>query len=259
MRVTVCELPHQPDLLEPAWAALCAHTRAQRSELVVLPEFAFVEPVWLHEPFDDTRWRMLVVQSDTWLERLQELGAAVAVGARPILVDRQPYNEAFRWSRDGSLKSIRRKGYLTEEPDGWEGRWLKRCIAEFPVFREGELEFGVNFCTELWSLDTDSGYTRHGVHVIVSPRATAAATTVKWLALGAFAAARCGSYSLSSNQVHADGSCGGVGWIIGPDGEHLARTSPEQPFCTVNIDLTAAVAAQAIHPRHMVADPGRTP
>jgi N-carbamoylputrescine amidase len=259
MRVTVCELPHGPGPLAAAWAALCAHTQAQRSELIVLPEFAFVEPVKTHGLFDDTRWRKLVVQSDTWLERLHELGSSVVIGARPILVGGQPYNEAFRWSRGGSMMPIRRKPCLPEEPGGWEGRWLQRCIAEFPVFREREQEFGVNFCTELWSLDTDSGYTEHGVHVIVSPRATAAETTVKWLALGAFAAARCGAYILSSNQVHADGSCGGVGWIIGPGGEHLASTSPDQPFRTVDIDLTAAMAAQARLRHRVVADSGCSP
>ena len=37
MRVTVCELPHETEALAAAWAALCEHTRAQESELVLLP------------------------------------------------------------------------------------------------------------------------------------------------------------------------------------------------------------------------------
>ena len=46
MRVTVCELPHEPAALEHAWEALCAHTSRQASELVLVPEFALVDPVW---------------------------------------------------------------------------------------------------------------------------------------------------------------------------------------------------------------------
>ena len=52
MRVTVCELPHEPAALEAAWAALCEHTSRESSELVLLPEFAMVEPVWEAEQFD---------------------------------------------------------------------------------------------------------------------------------------------------------------------------------------------------------------
>ena len=55
MRATVCELPYQPHLLEAAWVALCAHTHSAQSELVLLPEFAFVEPVWESLPADPAR------------------------------------------------------------------------------------------------------------------------------------------------------------------------------------------------------------
>jgi predicted amidohydrolase len=69
------------------------------------------------------------------------------------------------------------------------------------------------------------------------------------------AAARSGAYSLSSNRIHDDGSCGGVGWVISPDGELLARTSPEQPARTVDLDLAAAAAAKASYPRYVFREP----
>ena len=56
MRVTVCELPHEPKALDASWAALCEHTERNNSELVLLPEFAMVEPVWESERFDPARW-----------------------------------------------------------------------------------------------------------------------------------------------------------------------------------------------------------
>jgi N-carbamoylputrescine amidase len=45
MRVTVCELPHDPAGVADAWAGLCRHTAEHASELVLLPELAFVDPV----------------------------------------------------------------------------------------------------------------------------------------------------------------------------------------------------------------------
>ena len=56
MRVTVCELPHEPEALAAAWAALCKHAEQHASELVLLPELAFMDPVWEAERFDPTRW-----------------------------------------------------------------------------------------------------------------------------------------------------------------------------------------------------------
>ena len=44
MRVTVCELPHEPEALATAWTALCEHTVRHASELVLLPELAMIDP-----------------------------------------------------------------------------------------------------------------------------------------------------------------------------------------------------------------------
>ncbi|MFI8615063.1 carbon-nitrogen hydrolase family protein [Acidovorax sp. NPDC077693] len=253
MRATVCELPHLPALLDRAWAALCAHTRAERSTLVLLPEFAFVEPVWETLPPDPARWDAAVALSDAWQARLHELGADWVVGARPVTVGGRRLNEGFAWSRLGGYTPLRRKFHLPDEPGGWEAHWFERGDAAFPRFDAGALAFGLNICSELWALDTYGDYAAlGGVQAILSPRATAAATTAKWQAVGTVAAARTGAYSLSSNRVDtAAGTYGGAGWVICPDGALLARTSPAQPFCTVDLDLQAPAAAQATYPRYV--------
>ncbi len=84
MRVTVCELSHQPGPLAVSWASLCEHTRQHRSELVLLPEFAFVEPVWETDRFDSLLWATAEATCNTWLRRLPELQASHVVGARPV-------------------------------------------------------------------------------------------------------------------------------------------------------------------------------
>jgi N-carbamoylputrescine amidase len=253
VRVTVCELPHQRERLAAAWAALCEHTARHRSELVLLPEFAFVEPVWESESFEAARWDAAVAACGEWLHRLPELQATYVVGARPVTVADQPFNEGFLWSSGGTVVPLRRKYFLPDEPGGWETRWFARGDREFPRFTAGNLSFGLNICTELWALETYGAYASLNVQAILSPRATAAATTDKWLAAGTVAAVRSGAYSLSSNRVHADGTYGGAGWIISPDGELLAKTSSQEPFSTLEIDLDAAAAAQRTYPRYAFA------
>ena len=72
-------------------------------------------------------------------------------------------------------------------------------------------------------------------------------------ARGVVAAVRSGAFSLSSNRVDSTGACGGVGWIISPNGEILATTSAEAPIVTVDIDLTAPIAARYQYPRYVFA------
>jgi hypothetical protein len=62
---------------------------------------------------------------------------------------------------------------------------------------------------------------------------------------------RSGAFSLSSNRVDPTGACGGVGWIIDPAGCILALTTPEAPFATMDIDLSAVAAAKNQYPRYV--------
>jgi len=253
MRVTVCELPHEPRALSAAWADLRQHTERYASELVLLPEFAMVDPVWETELFDRGKWAAAEALSDAWTLRLSELQAVYVVGTRPVSINDARFNQGYVWSAGRGLVPLRRKFFLPAEPGNWETTWFERGDQAFPVYQAGALSFGLNICTELWALDTYAAYSATGVQVILSPRATAAATTEKWLSVGVVAAVRSGAYSLSSNRVDPTGACGGVGWIIAPDGEILATTSAEAPFATVNIDLAAPIAARDQYPRYVFA------
>jgi N-carbamoylputrescine amidase len=248
VRVTVCELPHDPDALAAAWAGLCQHTTRHRSELVLLPEFALVEPVWEEEQFDQARWDAVVARSDAWLERLAELGAGHVVGTRPASIAGRPFNQGYLWSPTGGLTPLRRKFLVPDDPGCWEARWFDRGDPAFPAFRAGDLTFGLNICTELWALETYGAYVEQGVQVILSPRATSVATAAKWLSVGVVAAVRSGAFSVSSNRVDPTGACGGRSWIISPEGQVLATTSSEAPFATLDLDLGASADARAGYP-----------
>lgn len=248
MRVTVCELPNEPVALAAAWAALCEHARLHASELVLLPEFSMVDAVWQAEAFDGARWAVAQAASDAWRQRLPELGAAHVVGTRPFTIDGRPFNQGFLWSASGDLVPLRRKYFMPDEPGGWEARWFDRGDSEFGRYSAGDWSFGLNICSELWALETYAAYAEHGVQIILSPRATGASTIARWLALGVVAAVRSAAFSLSSNRVDPTGAFGGVGWIIDPYGNILARTAPDAPFATVDIDLSVPAAAREGYP-----------
>jgi N-carbamoylputrescine amidase len=251
MRITVCELPHEPEALATAWTGLCQHTVENSSALVLLPEFAMVEPVWESELFDGARWNAAEARSDVWLQRLDELGVAHVVGTRPVTIDGRRFNEGYLWSAAEGLTPLRRKFFLPTEPGNWETRWFEKGDSAFPEFHADELSFGLNICTELWALETYASYAAGSVQAIMTPRATGAATTAKWLSAGVVAAVRSGAFSVSSNRVDPTGACGGVGWIISPDGKILATTTREDPFATVDIDIALAAAARNTYPRYV--------
>ena len=75
------------------------------------------------------------------------------------------------------------------------------------------------------------------------------------VAIGAAAAAGvAGAYCLASNRsaVPGDGAnLGGLGFICDPEGNVLATTTPDTPFVTADIDLTAADRAKDTYPRYV--------
>src|SRR4029077_13144889 len=203
------------------------------------------------ERFDPVHWSAVVAHSAARIRHLAELRAPYVIGTRPVTIDGRPFNQGFAWTVDGGVIPLRRKFFLPSEPGTWEARWFDRGDPAFPDFRAGALRFGLNICTELWALETYPAYAGRSVHAILSPRATGAATTEKWLSVGVVAAVRSGAFSLSSNRVEPSGACGGVGWIIDPEGRILATTSTETPFATVDIDLSACAAARRAYPRYV--------
>src|SRR5262245_42397238 len=135
MRATVCELPHEGEALEAAWAGLCAHASRAGSEVVVLPERAFAPPVWLAERFVPVGWTVAEAHHARWERRFGELGATWVIGTRPVSEAGAHYNEAFLWSAGTGSVRLRRKYLLPDEAGGWEARWFSRGDAEFSRFQ----------------------------------------------------------------------------------------------------------------------------
>ncbi len=253
MKVTVCQLPDPPEGFEEVWEALCAHTRAERPQLVLLPEMIFHTWVAWTKRVEPDEWQAAVVSHDEWLMRVDELGAPFVVGSRPITTgEGVRHNQAFIW-HDGEVQDGHTKYYLPEEPGFWEATWYEPGDGAFDPEQVGELTAGFMICTDMWFTEHARGYARSGAQLILAPRATEASSRDKWLAGGRAAAVMSGAYCLSSNREGESNGVAyaGMGWVIDPDGLVLAKTSSETPFVTVDIDPEAANKAKETYPRYV--------
>ncbi len=256
MRVTVCELPNRPDDLERAWHALVGHARSEQSDFVLLPEMPFAPWLASAPEVQPDAWLEAVATHDGWMPRLEELGADVVAGTRPVIEDGVRLNRAFFHRAGQGTEVGHAKTFLPDEAGFHEARWYSRGATRFtPVGGVAAPLAGFLICTELWFFDRAREYMRQGVELLLNPRATLIGSIDKWLAGGRAAAAVSGAYCLSSNfSGAAEGGqmWGGQGWVIDPEeADVLGVTSPEQPFLTVEIDLERARRAKSTYPRYV--------
>lgn len=261
LNVTVCQLQSDPHGLRADWEQLVTHVRETASDLVLLPEMPFYAwPFW-RESFVPDVWQATLAAHDAWEPRLAELAPAVVLGSRPVERQGQRLNRGFCWfpNAENPLQLGHSKVYLPDEAGFWEASWYARGDGSFDVEEielpdQSTLCAGYLICTELWFMHAARAYGQSGAHLLLTPRATERRTVDKWLAGGRAAAVIAGAYSLSSNHFWPGDkpvSLGGFGWVIGPDGEVLALTTPSQPFATITIDLARAERAKHTYPRYV--------
>ena len=255
MRLTVCELPNDPDDFARAWQRLVEHVSERQSDLVLLPEMPFFR--WLSQTneVDPAEWERSVGAHDEWISKLDQLAPATVVSSRPSIEDGRPRNVGFVWDPGTGVADIHAKHYLPDEPGFWEASWYERGDGDFTIAETSQAKLGFLICTELWFTQHAREYGKQGAHIIVCPRATPTSTAPKWLAGGQAAAVISGAFCLSSNLAGttADGGdFAGVGWIVEPEeGTILGSTSVNQPFLTVDVDRGDADRAKTTYPRYV--------
>ncbi len=251
MKATITQI--DAGQLEDNWARLKAHVKAERSQLILLPEMGFATWFCTAPQFDSRVWDRAVAAHAGWLERLDELGAEIVVGTAPRDLAGGRFNCAYCWTRDHGLVWIHSKTYLPRDEGYWEANWYQRAPIDFQPQRIGELSIGLMICTEIWFLQHARDYGKAGVQLLLNPRSTPWHTNDKWLAGGRTAAVVSGAFCLSSNHAgQADQvALGGAGWICEPDGAVLATTSEDRPFVTLELDLRLADAAKSTYPRYV--------
>ncbi len=254
MRVTVTQLPEGSSEFEKAMAALADHVRQDQSEFLLLPEMPFYPWIAYDKEVSEDRWQASMDAHVEWISRCNSFGVETIVASKPVLDDGNPHNDAFILDSNGKETFLHRKYYLPNEEGFWEATWYRR--AEKPAFVAQETEnakVGAMICSDLWFSEHARAYARQGVQLMVNPRASEIRSVDKWLAGGRAAAVMSGAYCLSSNRVGMGKGFewGGMGWIIDPNGEVLARTSKEAPFVTLDLDLSIADDAKKTYPRYI--------
>ena len=249
--VTVCEMNDQPALFEHDWTRLCAHVKESGSQLVLLPEMPFCAWFALPRQFDTDVWQNAVKAHENWLARLAELSPAVVATSRPVNLDGKRLNQAYLYDHE-AVYPAHQKYYLPNEDGFWEAEWYQRGDGDFSLIENRGIQMGFLLCTELWFMQCARDYGQNGAHLILSPRASGRHTVEKWLVAGRAAAMISGAYSLSSNHCDPTADFGGTGWVIDPDGQVLAKTSLQEPFVSVEIDLDKAVEAKTTYPRYVL-------
>jgi N-carbamoylputrescine amidase len=255
MKATVCQLETEPSRFPSEWARLVAHVRHERSELLLLPEMPFHPWFFTSRPPDPAVWRAAVAAHDAWLVRLHELRRVTVLASRPVERDGRRLNEGFAWDVARGYRAAHHKRHLPDEAGFWEASWYQRGARDFAAVDCGAARVGFLICTELWFTEHARAYGRGGAHLVVTPRATEAATVDKWLLAGRVAAIVSGAYALSSN--HAGPALGGAvvlggqGFVVDPEGEVLGLTSADRPFVTVEVDLARAERAKRGYPRYV--------
>ena len=253
MKVTVCELPAEMGELSDAWDRLVAHARTEKPDVVLLPEMPFFRWLPAAKEVDPDQWREAVATHDAWTKRFADLGATTVLGSRPTLVRGRRLNEAFVWA-DGTCRGAHEKHYLPDEDGFWEATWYSRGKKEFTAAATEAGAVGFLVCTEVWFTQHAREYATQGAVIVATPRATEWSSRDKWLAGGRAAAVMSGAFGLSSNRSGTDVTglrWGGLGWVIDPDGEVLAKTSEGSPFATVEIDPDDAIEAKSTYPRYV--------
>jgi N-carbamoylputrescine amidase len=252
MNVTVCELNDDPVAFAEDWQALAAHVKAERSQLVVLPEMPFAPWFALSPRYDAAVWQAAVSAHEAGLGRLEQLAPAIVISTRPVTSAGKRLNEGFVWDQASGYRVAHHKYYLPDEDGFWEASWYNRGDGSFAPVQSGRAKIGFLICTEQWFMERGRFYGKQGVHLIVTPRATGKPTVEKWLMGGRAVAVVSGAFSLSSNRFSSSEDLGGQGWVVGPDGQVLGVTSRQQPFLTVSIDLAEAERAKKTYPRYVL-------
>ena len=254
MKVTVCQLDNRPDELDNMLTALATHVTEHQSEFLLLPEMCFHEWLAADADADAQRWQAAVESHARYINSLDRVGASAVIGTRPIVnPEGSRRNQAYLWTRSG-VESVHEKYYLPDEADYWEAHWYERGDLRFETCQALNLKIGIQICTEMWFFEWARHFAREEAELLCIPRATPHGSTAKWLAGGQASAVCAGAYGLSSNLWNPPGAkanCGGLGWIVSPEGDVLATTDADNPFATVEIDVDFARRSKQTYPRYV--------
>ena len=255
MKVTVCQLDNRSRQIEGQLEALKSHLAVEKSDFLLLPEMCFSDWMAADPTPDSETWQNSVETHKDQIEKLNQYGVSAAIASRPVIHPSGEFrNQAYLWSKPATVTPVHDKYYLPDEHQYWEASWYQRGEKQFGICEALGIKIGVQICTEMWFFEWARHFARHQVDLLCIPRATPHESVRKWLAGGQAAAVCAGAYCLSSNLWNPPGevaNCGGLGWIISPEGDVLAETSVEHPWVSLEIDIDFSRHSKTTYPRYV--------
>ena len=256
MKVTVSQLPEDKTQFHDCWDNLMQHISMSQTQLLLLPELIFGDWIAVNKNVDLDVKRTNLEDHENWMGKVEAIKDAHVVYSKPVISGDKFHNTAFIWHSDHGHQKLHSKSHFPEAPQFWEGSVYDKEDGSFEVFTIGELKIGVLLCTEMWFTQHARDYGKAGIDLLLCPRATGKASTEQWLRLGQTLSVISGAYCLSSNRSGVDQhdfQWGGTGWITAPiNGELLGTTSDDQPFLTLDVDLTISKKAKSEYPLNAI-------
>lgn len=244
--MTVCELPDDRNAFASAWEELRTSVEKQQSDLILLPELPFSSWFARTSHFDAEVWQRVQEEHRAMMQRLFQLAPAIVLGTHPLTEEGRHLNRGFSWTPTEGYKGIHDKYYLPNEEDFYERCWFDRGQRDFTLTHIQDMAIGFLICTEVMFNERARHYGKQGANIIAVPRASS--YHERWVLAPRMAAIVSGAFVISSNR-RDEHTFAGHGLVIGPNGEMLASTSRQEPFITVNIDLTESTQAKRTYPR----------
>lgn len=247
MRITVCEVPDKALSDGAAWKSLLAALAGTQTDVLVLPELAGTRAFWVKRQFDDAVWREAIAETHALAEAVEGFAARRVIGSRAIGKEGRRLNESYVWTSGKGLVPGRSKGSFPEMEGAWEASWFDGGSRTIAPQQENGLSVATLLCTELLVSEAPRPLGKKGVQLIAVPRATGGHQ--RWEIASRMAAISAGAFVATANR-RGEGFAGGS-WIVGPDGDELARTNEQIPVVTVDVDLSLADRAKQTYPRNV--------
>lgn len=246
-RIAFCELPEGTTPHDANWERFSQRVAAEAPDLMVMNELPFGPWLAATTEVDAARAAASVDLHKEGVAALRALKAGAVITSAPVLSEGRLVNEA---SLVEPARFIHQKHYFPDEPGFYEARWFITTRRGFEPVAVGELVVGVLLCSELMFNEWARHYRRCGANVIAVPRA-AGTSHARWKTAAQMAAIVSGCYVVSSNRVGGEIGFGGLGFAFAPSGELIAETSPQNPVCSITVDLAAVRHAQASYPCYL--------
>jgi predicted amidohydrolase len=230
-----------------------AQARSQGAQLAVLPEIPL--NAWspaTKTPQDDEAEPPAGPRHRAMSEAAGQVGIALIGGA--IIRDPKSgrcHNTALAFDRSGELVGSYRKLHLPEEEGFWETSHYDPGDKPPSVIQGLPLRFGIQVCSDVNRPEGSLLLGALGAEVIFCPRATEAATFLRWkTVLTANALTSC-TYVISVPRPRPEFGVplGGPSFAVAPTGDVLVEST--EPIALVTIDRDVIKQARQRYPGYL--------